>query len=85
MCEFIAQRGRSGEQGYPHLSLNQTLQEEGEFPMGQVTAIIGAHNAELCPTLIHLTLADSAYSLMTTPTTAEETEDVERVREEVEG
>ena len=47
--------------------------------MGQLVAIVGPHNAELCPSLIQLTLADSAYSVLTTPT------EPERVRMEVEG
>lgn len=34
--------------------------------MAQLTAIIGPQNAELCPMLIHLTLADSAYSVLAT-------------------
>ena len=51
----------------------QMLQEEGdamegeEFPMAQLTAIVGPHNAVHCTPLIHLALADSAYSLLTTP------------------
>lgn len=47
--------------------------------MAQLAAIVGPHNTELCPTLIQLTLADSAYSMLTTPT------DSEKVRVEVEG
>ena len=35
--------------------------------MAQLTAIVGPHNAEICPAIIHLTLADSAYSLLTPP------------------
>jgi hypothetical protein len=70
--------------------LIQTLQdegeadEEGEFPMAQLTAIVGAQNADMCPAIIHLTLADSAYSLLAPPT-SEEAKDVERVEVEVEG
>ena len=70
--------------------LPQTLQdegeadEEGEFPMAQLTAIVGAQNADICPAIIHLTLADSAYSLLATPT-SEEAKDMERVEVEVEG
>jgi hypothetical protein len=69
--------------------LIQTLQEEGEvveeFPMDELTAIIGPHNAEHCPTLIHLTLADSAYTLLATPSCQlNSDEDVGRVKVEVE-
>ena len=52
--------------------------------MAQLTAIVGAQNADMCPAIIHLTLADSAYSLLAPPT-SEEAKDVERVEVEVEG
>ena len=63
----------------------QTLQEEGEtvegeeFPMAELTAIVGQHNAVHCPPLIHLALADSAYSMLATPPDSKDHVDVEGV------
>ena len=56
--------------------------------MTQLTDIVGPDNAEICPALIHLTLADSAYSILAPPFTevdelVKESEQVEMV--EVEG
>ena len=65
---------------------NEGEAEDGEFPLAQLTAIVGPQNAEICPAIIHLTLADSAYSLLAPPTSEEEgSKDVERVEVEVEG
>ena len=71
--------------------VSQSLQEEGEavdeeFPMAQLTDIVGPNNIEICPAIIHLTLADSAYSLLAPPTSEgdEETKQVGNVEVEVE-
>lgn len=54
--------------------------------MDQLTTIIGPHNVELCPTLIHLSLADSAYSILATPLQSVDDELKDEVRlTEVEG
>ena len=77
------------DSGSCSLSL-QTLQEEGEavegeeFPMAELAAIIGQHNAVHCPPLIHLALADSAYSVLTTPPDSKDHVDGEGVEVEVE-
>ena len=76
-----------------HLKMfSQTLQdegegaEEGEFPMAQLTTIVGAQNAEVCPSIIQLTLADSAYAALAPPTSEKEVEEGGgRAEVEVEG
>lgn len=45
--------------------------------MDDLTAVVGPHNAEVCPAIIHLSLADSAYSLLAPPTTEKEEEEME--------
>lgn len=52
--------------------------------MAQLTSIIGPQNAELCPTLIHLTLADSAYSVVAVPHKRSSRE-MTKITDEVEG
>ena len=59
---------------------------EGEaFPMAQLTSIIGPQNAELCPALLHLTLADSAYSALAVPPHKQSNSEMGKITDEVEG
>ena len=53
--------------------------------MAQLTSIIGPQNAELCPALLHLTLADSAYSALPVPPHKRSSSEMAKITEEVEG